>query len=115
MMYNFASDAKKVVSEMALFLPDEERKRLLFDLEHSTEKPVNEDGSIVAFDIAGYEKPSSGGSIMFRVEGSVLDEDGSQLTVLLHSDANGRLMELELVRFDDGSAIRPDWTTLSLF
>jgi hypothetical protein len=114
-VYSLASDAYKIISEMAQRLPAKERKRLLLDLEFSKAAPANEIGTIIAFTIAGYQRPHTIGSRLYDVEANVLDEDGSQLDLILHADANGRLMELEIVRYAEGSVIKPDWTTLSLY
>lgn len=46
------------------------------------------------------------------VDAAVLDTDGAVLDVRVHTDVNGRLMELEVLRVDDGPIAGPDWTTL---
>jgi hypothetical protein len=84
-------------------------------MEHATAEPVFGDGSRITFTIVGYQRPVYKGQHPFRVEGKVQDQDGSELSVLLHADENGRLLELELVRFDKGEVIAPDWSTLRLF
>lgn len=35
--------------------------------------------------------------------------------LLLFADQNGRLLELELIRWGDGDLIDPDWKTLKLY
>ncbi len=114
-MRDLTSAEKHVIREIALRLPGDERDRLLADMEQATAETLSSDGSRVAFGIAGYHRPAYRGQHPFPVEGKVLDRDGSELSVLLHADENGRLLELEIVRFDEGEVIQPDWSTLRLW
>jgi hypothetical protein len=43
------------------------------------------------------------------------DRDGAELAVDLYADPNNRLLELEIVRYEQGDLIDPDWTTLELY
>jgi hypothetical protein len=43
-----------------------------------------------------------------------LDSDGIELSVLLHADENGRLLELEFMRWDSSDLLGPNWETLRL-
>ena len=45
----------------------------------------------------------------------MVDADGADITVSLYADENGRLYELELLRWDPGEIIDPDWKTLTLY
>jgi hypothetical protein len=47
-------------------------------------------------------------------EGRMLDSDGTELSVLLHADENGRLLELEFMRWDSSDLLGPNWETLRL-
>ena len=47
------------------------------------------------------------------VEGGA-DADGVELTVLLHADVNGRLLEVELIRWDELEPIAPQWSSLKV-
>lgn len=114
-MRDLTSAEKHVIREVALRLPDCERDRLLEDMEQATAESRSVDGSRIAFSIAGYERPPYRGQHPFPVEGKVQDRDGRELSVLLHADENGRLFELELVRFDEGGVIGPVWSTLRLW
>lgn len=114
-MRDLTSDEKRVIREIALRLPESECERLLADMEQANAEPVSRDESRIAFTIFGYDRPSYRGQHSFGVEGKVQDRDGSELSVLLHADENGRLFELELVRFDEGEVIGPDWSTLRLW
>lgn len=106
---------KQVIRSIAERLSGPEREQLLADSEHALAEAVTEDGSRIMFAILGYERPSYRGQHAFGVEGSVTDRDGAELSVLLHADENGRLFELEIVRFDDGPVVGPDWSTLRLW
>lgn len=114
-MRQLTSDEKYVIREIARRLPANERDKLLSDMERATAVSVLGDASRTAFTIAGYERPAYRGQHPFGVEGKVKDRDGSDLSVLLHADENGKLLELELVRFDEGEVIGPDWSTLRLW
>ncbi|WP_162579839.1 DUF6984 family protein [Variovorax sp. PBS-H4] len=59
-------------------------------------------------------RPPHRGQHPFGVEGRMLDSDGTKLSVLLHADENGRLLELEFIRWDSGDLLGPRWETLSL-
>lgn len=66
------------------------------------------------FEIAGYKRPMYRGQHPFGVEGRMLDSDGVEVSVLLHVDENGRLLELELIRWDSKDLLGPRWETLRL-
>lgn len=111
-MRKLTSDERRVIQELALRLPTEKRNQLLTDMERATAESVPGNSARILFTIAGYERPSYRGQHPFHVEGTVQDRDGNELSVLLHADENGRLLELEIVRFDKGGIIEPDWNTL---
>lgn len=106
---------RNVIREVARRLPDGERDRLLEDMERATAESQSVDGSRIVFSIAGYVRPPYRGQHPYPVEGKVQDRDGSELSVLLHADENGRLLELEVVRFDEGDVMGPVWGTLRLW
>lgn len=105
---------KMAVSRMAETLPEPQRSQLTDDLAHATAEPLNEDGSIIRFEIEGYlRSPRIGRTI--SVDAVATDRDGAHLNVVLFTDAIGRLYELEIVRFENGSVIAPDWKTLRFY
>lgn len=112
---NLTSDEKHVIREIALRLPKDERDKLLADMERATVERMSGDASQIVFEISGYDRPAYRGQHPFPAEGKVQDRDGSELSVLLHADENGRLLELELVRFDEGAVIEPNWGTLRVW
>lgn len=109
------TDERSIISAIAQELEAPDRIQLLADLENATARTVATDGSLIEFEIAGYARPAFRGENPFDVEGRVLDNDGAELLVLVHADHNGRLLELELVRFERGEVIGPDWSTLQLY
>jgi hypothetical protein len=105
---------RDLISRAAEKLGDGGGERLLTDMESAVATPATADGSRIMFEIAGYKRPPYRGQHPFGVEGQMRDRDGTELSVLLHADENGRLLELEFVRWGDGDLIDPDWSTLSL-
>lgn len=113
-MRPLTDEEKSLIANFANRLGEEERRQLLEDMEKATAKLGTPDGSRVMFDIAGYERPPYRGQHSFGVEGRKSDSDGIELSVLLHADENGRLLELELIRWDSDDLLGPRWETLRL-
>lgn len=107
-------DEKRLITKVAKTLGGAEGAQLLEDLPRTTVASATSDGSRVEFEIAGYTRPVYRGQHPFGIEGKMLDRDGTELSVLLHADENGRLYELEFVRWDGNTAVSPDWRTLRL-
>jgi hypothetical protein len=95
-------------------LGEGERAQLLQDLQKASAAPATPDGSRVVFNIARYDRLPYRGQHPFGVEGGMLDSDGTELSVLLHADENGRLLELEFIRWDSGDLLGPRWEKFSL-
>jgi hypothetical protein len=101
----------------AEFISDEERRRLLADLDNSAVEEKVPDGSLLSFSIPGYHRPSGHRQAAFRgkdgfpVEGVMKDADGAEISVYLFADPLGRIYEFELDRHAAGSVINPDWST----
>jgi len=115
MMRSLTECERNVIRAIADFLPLENQRRLLVDLELATAHSVLPDNSVIKFSIAGYDRPPYAGQHSFGVEGELLDRDGTRVGLLLFADQNGRLLELELIRWGDGDLIDPDWKTLKLY
>lgn len=103
-----------VIALVADMLPEEQRLRLLDDLEHASAEPATADSARVLFEISGYQRPPYRGQRSYGIEGELLDSDGTKLSFDLFADENGRLLELELIRWGEGSLNCPDWSTLKL-
>ncbi len=110
-----STEAERVlVSRMCAGLQDAERAQVLADLADAIVEPLNDDGSIVRFELLNYTRlPGIGRRV--AVDGVANDRDGAHLNVILFTDENNRLYELEIVRFDEGSVIGPDWATLKIY
>lgn len=106
---------KKVLSLVAENLPEGQRRQLLDDLANVSVESATPDGARTEFDIFGYDRPPYKGQHSFGVEGELLDKDGARISFDVYADENGRLLELELVRWDGGDLIDPDWSTLKLY
>ncbi len=99
---------------------DAERNQLLQDLKNCEVEDAAPDGSRLIFHIKGYKRPPYRGQDTFRgkdgfpVEGAMADADGGEMDVLLFSDQNNRVLELELVKHAGGPIIGPDWDSFRL-
>jgi hypothetical protein len=120
-MRALTSDERRIILMLAArFGSDEERGQLLADLDHCSVKETVPDGSILAFDIAGYQRPLERGRWQYRqkdgfiVDGIVKDADGSDMDVMLLADMNHRVWEFEIVRHGIGSIIKPNWSTFKV-
>lgn len=103
-----------VVSRMAEALADSRRAKIMADLAQATAVPMNNDNTIIRFEMSGYQHPpKSGGRV--TVDGKAKDQDGAYLDVILFTDENDRLYELEIVRFEEGKVLGPDWNTLTFY
>ena len=104
-----------LIRQVAERLPRHKQEQLLDDLAHAQAEPATSDGSRTTFDISGYQRPPYRGQHSFGVEGELRDRDGAKLSFDVFADENGRLLELEIVRWGDGNLIDPDWSTLKLY
>lgn len=113
-MRPLTQDEKKLITTFASRLTENERRQLLADMMKATASLDVPDGARIRFEIADYSRPEYRGQHPFGVEGRMLDSDGVELSVLLHADENGRLLELEFIRWDSSDLIGPKWETLTL-
>ena len=99
---------------------EKERSQLLLDIQNCAVEDMVRDGSMLRFHIPGYKRPPQHGRDTFRgkdrfpVEGSVKDADGGEMDVLIFSDQNNRVLELELVKHAGGSVLEPDWNSFKV-
>jgi len=117
-MRKLTNEERRVVLMLAAEIKsDDERHQLLADLDHCMVEATVPDGSILRFEIEGYQRPPGHGrgqycgKNAFEVAGAVKDSDGSDMEVMLLADANHRIWEFEIVRYDVGPVINPDWNT----
>ncbi|MGA9659595.1 MAG: hypothetical protein WBQ60_10900 [Asticcacaulis sp.] len=102
-----------VISKIVNNLPLSEKQKIIDDINNSKIIIENEDRSIIKFQILNYIRPSSG-QVPYDVEGQVFDSDGAKLSVILYVDSNFRILEFELVKYDDGPVINPVWETFCI-
>jgi hypothetical protein len=114
-MRSLLEGEKVLIARFAEKLDDAERSQLLADAAHAMAKVAAADGSRILFEIADYQRPTYRGQHLFGVEGTMLDSDNTELSVLLHADENGRLLELEFIRWDSNDLLSPQWNTLKVF
>lgn len=109
-----SASEKMIVARMCEGLPPAQRARMLADLASASVQPLNDDGSIVEFQLQDYTRfPGIGRRV--AVDGIASDRDGAHLNVILFTDENGRLYELEVVRYDEGNVIGLDMETLKVY
>ena len=114
-MRQLSKEEQILIASFAEKLDDAEREQLLADASHATAKKAVTDGSRILFEIANYQRPPYHGQHTFGAEGSMLDSDNTELSVLLYADENGRLLELEFIRWNSNDLIGPQWNTLKVF
>lgn len=101
-----------VVRWFADRLDEPQRRALLNDLDKASAEELRDEQLTVRFDIAGYVRPPYRLEHPLAIDAAVLDADGSTLAVILSMDENGRLFELQVIRFESGPVLGPDWATL---
>lgn len=70
---------------------------------------------LIVFEVAGYERPPYHGQHPYPVEARVDDLDGAELTLVLYADECNRLLELELIRWDEKDVSGPRWESLKVW
>ena len=120
-MRTLTNEERRVIQTLAAeFKSGEERYQLLADLDHCAVEEKVADGSILRFDIDGYQRPPGHGRGQYRgkrgsdVAGVVKDTDGAEMEVMLLADANHRIWEFEIVRYHPGAVIQPNWNTFKV-
>jgi len=103
-----------VVRWFAEHVPEPQRHSLLQDLENAVAETTNNEQLTIRFEIGGYSRPEHHLERPLPLDTVVLDADGAKLDVTLATDKNGRLLELQILRFERGPVIGPDWQTLRL-
>lgn len=104
-----------VIEGVAKLLPPHDAERLLDDLRGaSVDEAVGSSGRTI-FSISGYKRPAYRGQHQYVVEVRLADADGADLTAVLYADENGRLYELEIIRWADGELIAPDVNSLTFY
>ncbi len=110
-----SDEERTLIARFAEKLDDAEKEQLLADAACATAEAAVMDGSRIMFDIVDYQRPPYRGQHSFGVEGRMLDKDAAELSVCLYADENGRLLELEFIRWDSTNLLDPQWDTLQVF
>jgi hypothetical protein len=114
-MRSLSNEEQNLITRFAEKLNENKRSQLLVDAAHATAKEVSTDGSRILFNIADYRRPSYHGQHSVGVDGRMLDADNAELSVCLYVDENGRLLELEFIRWDPTDLLSPQWSTLQVY
>jgi hypothetical protein len=109
------NDERGLIEAIVDALPTSLRRLVALDLGSSMIEQVNPGRSRFVFHIDGYERPAYRGQHPVPVEGTMKDQDGAELHVLLHLDENDRLLELEFVRWVGGPVLGPLWPSFELY
>ena len=88
------------------------RQSLLSDLGNATAEEIDDLHVTIRFEIDGYLRPSLIVERPLPIDAAVVDADGAILSVVLVLDQNGRLLQLDVLRFESGQVLGPDWRTL---
>lgn len=107
-----SAEERRCIERFADELRGHERAQLLADAASATAVDVTPDGTRVLFAIADHDRPAYRGQHLYGVEGTLRDLDGGALSVLLYADEHSRLLELEIIRWDEGPLLQPQWDTL---
>jgi hypothetical protein len=105
---------REVVDWFAQRVDELQRRDLLADLDKAMAEEIRDEHLTIRFHINGYTRPP------YRFErpllsAPVLDADGAKLHVTVSLDENGLLCELQVIRFDRGPVLGPEWSTLRLY
>lgn len=89
------------------------RSQLLADMAIATARPFLKNGSFVFLDLDGVRRRGvQPGVREYPVCGNLYDTAGAPVRAALWMDRRGRLCELELIFWGDGSSSKPDWSTV---
>jgi hypothetical protein len=105
---------KRVVRWFAEHVGESQRRSLLSDLDQSSAEEIHDEHLTIRFHIDGYPRPSYRGERPLPVDATVSDADGVRLAVILAADEDERLFELQVLRFEPGPVLGPNWATLGL-
>jgi hypothetical protein len=113
-MRQLTTEERALIKQFADLLKPQAQRKLLDDLKNAVVFASESNGSRITFEIANYVRPQYRGQHLFDAEGTMSDQDGTELSVLLYADENGRLFELEFIRWDSSNVLAPRWETLAI-
>ena len=107
-MRNISDFERLLVEGVARRLPSLDASKLLNDLRFASVDESSSDPARISFVIDGYPHPPYEGQHQYPVEIRLSDMDGADITAILYADANNRLYELELIRWDGREVSSPN-------
>jgi hypothetical protein len=113
-MRTLTPQEQDVLFQFGASMPEEQRRRFLHDLENCRVAEQGVNGSRLIFELTGYSRPSYRGQHAYPVEGTVLDYDGTDVSVYVYADENDRLLELEFVKWADSPFTALKWETFRI-
>ena len=96
-----------LIEAVAAVLPAEPAAQLRVDV--GVAMAVDESTLLVGFVLAGHARPTPPGDHPYPVEIEVPDADGEALSIILFADEDGRLLQMEIIRWDDEAVRAPKW------
>ena len=103
---------RKIVRWFAEQVDQPQRQSLLSDLDQALAEEIHDEQLTIRFHIDGYTRPPYRLERSLPIDAMALDADGANLAVTVAADENGRLFELQVIRFERGHVLAPDWDTL---
>ena len=103
-----------VIRWFAERVEDPQRQSLLSDLNKAAADEIRDEQLAIRFEIDGYDPPPHRFQRPLPIDAAVLDADGATLDVELLTDQNGRLLGLDVFRYEAGPVLGPDWATLRI-
>lgn len=113
-MKQLTVEEKKLLYQFAAKMNAEQSAHLKNDIEKLSVVSRAPDNSTIVFDIQQYTRPTYKGQHQYPIEARMQDEDGTEITVVLYADENGRVLELEFIRWDEAALMKPNWESLVL-
>ncbi|MDP9414120.1 MAG: hypothetical protein M3Q08_08505 [Pseudomonadota bacterium] len=103
-----------ILMSLAKAMQDEERANLSRDIEQVYVEERSGRFDSVIFGIRGYDRPPYEGQKPYSAEAAIRDSDGADLWAIAYMDQNRRLLELEIIRWDEKEIIQPDPSSLAV-
>lgn len=112
---HLTADEMRIIEFIAENVSEYEKRGILDDARKLSVQ-ATEDGTLLEFDIEGYERPPYTGQHDFDIDVDICvdDLDGAHISIILFADQNDRLLELEYIRWDFKEIRDPQWETLRI-
>lgn len=107
----FSAQEQRFVQLVAERLPEPDRAQLLADLALGV---VSEEGDFLAVELRNYERPEYAGHSSLPFEGKLRDLTGEPVSILINTDQNDRLLEIEFIWWASQKGTELDWSTLEI-